>query len=237
MRTNTTHDMTLQPTRPQRARDLGHEELLELHRSYQDTRDLRLRNRLVELHLGLVGSISWRYRREGDLACQPDELFADGTTGLMKALDGFDWRKGFEFSTYATYHIRGAILRGIEQRQSGDRVLEEFNRVNLDADVHRGSNGDARPLGEVVADPDAIDPAEFASAAHHYRSLRAAVAQLPEDQRQVVEMRFGLTAEPSEPMRLSEIAEQLGVTVTRVHQIERQALVRLRASAALNTAA
>lgn len=121
------------------------------------------RQHLIEANLRLVRSVARRYR---GLGLDPLDLIQDGSIGLIRAVEKFDWRKGYKFSTYATWFIRQAIVqalvdqahtipiplyksqkirrldrvyRQLQQRQEADPTLEDL-AVEMDVGI-----------GEVVA--------------------------------------------------------------------------------------
>jgi RNA polymerase primary sigma factor len=97
------------------------------------------RNQMVQSNIRLAISIAKKYQNRG---CDFEDLVQESTLGLMKAVDRFDWRRGFKFSTYATWWIRQAVMRHITLQSSSirlpagannlvwraRRVAEEYNR-------------------------------------------------------------------------------------------------------------
>jgi RNA polymerase primary sigma factor len=226
--------------------------------------DARAKERMINSNLRLVVSIAKRYRGHG---VSFGDLIQEGVIGLNRAAEKFDWRKGFKFSTYATWWIRQACQRAIsnqgrtirvpahvhERRIKLARLTREFeiehNRepteqelaelsgyeeqhvvealdvaeasVSLNQTV--GDDGDGE-LGDLFADPDAVDPSEEAGDAVRRRSVRAALQELPERERRLLELRFGFAGEQQS---LDAIARELGVSRERVRQIETHALAAL----------
>lgn len=88
---------------------LSHQEEIELAKK-KDDGDKRARKKLIEHNLRLVFSISQKYTKYGfDL----NDLFSEGALGLMRAIDKFDWKRGYKVSTYATWWIHQSILKYI----------------------------------------------------------------------------------------------------------------------------
>ncbi len=104
--------------------DLGHR-LLTAHEEKRlakrvERGDLEAKDEMIHANLRLVVSIARRYRGAGDL--ELDELVQEGVFGLIRAVEKFDWRKGFRFSTYATLWIRQSIQRGLTARGHAIRL-------------------------------------------------------------------------------------------------------------------
>jgi RNA polymerase primary sigma factor len=106
--------------------------------------------------------------------------------------------------------------------QHVDEALDAADApVSLNASV--GSDGDAE-LGDLFSDPTATDPAEDAAESMKRQTVQKALAQLPERQRRIVELRYGFGGET---ISLEAIGKELGITRERVRQLERDALSRL----------
>jgi len=226
--------------------------------------DMVAKERMINCNLRLVVSIAKRYQTQGITL---GDLVQEGVLGLIRASEKFDWRKGFKFSTYATWWIRQAVQRGVANKARTIRipvhVVEREHKVTramreLVAELERDPSDDeiadrsklpveqvreVRAAARAVASTDApvgeggdatlgdlfagTGPSteEEASGSLRDIAVREAVSRLPDRERDVIELRFGLVGEG--PTSLEQIGRQLGITRERVRQIEVEALRRL----------
>jgi len=117
--------------------------------------DEQAREKLASSNLRLVISIAKKYRNYGLPFL---DLIQEGNLGLMKAIEKFDWRKGYKFSTYATWWIRQAILKALTNRSRTVRVpahMKELSRkIDRVEEEYIQENGTEPPIEKVAEDLD-----------------------------------------------------------------------------------
>src|ERR687889_2799944 len=190
--------------------------------------DMAAKDRMINSNLRLVVSIARRYQGQG---LPLGDLVQEGMLGLIRAVEKFDWRKGFRFSTYGTLWIRQAIQRGLENTSrtirlpvhmsqrarkvarierelalklgheptneeianAAELTVEEVEEIraadqapaSLDKTV--GDDGDTA-FGDLLA-ADQLSPEEEVADQWQAQALQSAVADLPEQERRVIELR------------------------------------------------
>jgi RNA polymerase primary sigma factor len=210
------------------------------------------KDRFIRANLRLVVSIARRYPLPQGMDL--GDLIQEGNLGLEHAVDKFDWRRGFKFSTYSTFWIRQSIGRALDTKGSliripGDRSAQlrsmmrqtggdaglldaanaELHRLttNVSLDKTVGDDGDAS-LGDLIANDDR-SPEDIVIAAVDSELLDELLGTLDERGRYAVESRFGLL--DGEKHSFREIGEQLGITAEAARRLMHRALDHLRGDA------
>jgi RNA polymerase primary sigma factor len=224
----------------------------ELQRAVRDAANAK--DRFIRANLRLVVSVARRYPLPPGMELL--DLIQEGNLGLEHAVDKFDWRKGFKFSTYATFWIRQAIGRALDQKASlvrlpGDRsasLRAALRQVSGDGDelddeharLHRLTtptsldrtigDDDSNELIDLLPDSNPGPEAQVIARADD-QMVTDLLSVLDSRARRAVEQRFGLSDGRKRSYR--EVGEELGVTAEAARRLVKRAVntVRDQASA------
>ena len=228
----------------------------EMRKAVKDAADAK--DRFIRANLRLVVSIARRYPLPPSMELL--DLIQEGNLGLEHAVDKFDWRKGFKFSTYATFWIRQAIGRALDQKASlvrlpGDRSAslraalrqvagdgEELDDENarlyrlttptsLDRPV---GDDDGSELVDLLA-ADVPTPEQVLIDREEEQDLHDLLGVLDSRARYAVEQRFGLTDGRKRSYR--EVGEELGVTAEAARRLVKRAVEAVREEALARSSA
>lgn len=168
-----------------------------------------VRNHLLRANLRLVVSLA---RKFADQRCPFEDLVSEGHLPLIRAIELFDFGRGFRFSTYATWAIRNHLVRVLQEEQKKNSRFQSTET-------------------EILEEPESPETSpEEVEKLHESRKKRVAqlLNELPDRERQIVSARFGLTDYGRE-QSLSEIGDVLGISKERVRQLTIRAIDRLGA--------
>lgn len=166
-----------------------------------------IRNHIVQANTRLVVSIARRLKSSWDAF---DEMISTGNFILIRAVERFDYSRGFRFSTYATHSVERELLRLL-----GKGRKRQLTEVSTSSEI----------LLETVEDPIVSEfHAEQDRRVRYVRSLIESVS--PERERRIVISRFGLNSERSRTLR--EIGEEMGLSKERIRQLQIRAVERLQ---------
>ena len=139
---------------------LGKEEEVELAQAIERG-DLEAKERLINSNLRLVVATAKRFQSRGLSLL---DLIQEGILGLIRASEKFDWRKGFKFSTYATFWIRQAVQRALDNNSRTIRVpttVAQLERKISRAEREFEASFGRAPSDDELATAAEVDPAEF----------------------------------------------------------------------------
>lgn len=178
--------------------------------------DENARNTLVEHNLRLVVYIAKKFENTGTGI---EDLISIGTVGLIKAINTFNAEKNIKLATYASRCIENEILMYIRKNSSHRCDISIDEPLNVDWD------GNELLLSDVLGSEEDEVTYEF-EIREERRRVRDAVATLPERERVIIEMRYGLGGKKE--MTQKEVADSLGISQSYISRLEKRIISELK---------
>ncbi|MDU0329302.1 FliA/WhiG family RNA polymerase sigma factor [Paenibacillus sp. 3LSP] len=242
---------------------LNHADLWE---SWKEHGDLEAKKQLIEKYLPIVDYVSGRLAVGLPKNVSKDDLASNGVMGLIDAVEKFDYKRGPQFETYASWRVRGAILDGLRQgdwvprsvREKAKKIEEGYQHLEqqylrsvTDAEMSSYLNVSEKefqsmlqevavmtlcsledPIREeesetrltLLVDEKAKNPDYKVREFYLRESLAKGIEKLTEKERTVVSLLY------YEDLSLSEIAEVMSLSPSRISQLHSKAILRLRGS-------
>jgi RNA polymerase primary sigma factor len=170
-----------------------------------------VKNEIIRANLRLVVAIAKRYAYRGEPLF---DVISDGNVALIRAVEKFDYARGFKFSTYATW----AIIRTFAQT------------ISLAHRRHTRFLTGAEGVLQTTPDERINQQAEEADQTQRRAQIARIMAHLDDREQQIIRFRYGL-GNSCEPMTLKEVGNGIGVTKERIRQLQTRALANLRQAA------
>ena len=171
---------------------------------------------LVEHNLRLVVYIARRFENTGILL---EDLISIGTIGLMKAISTYRLDKKIKLATYASRCIENEILMYIR------KTAKEKTEVSLDEPINMDGDGNELLLGDILGTEEDVVMKPLEEDVD-LGVLRQSLRELPERERDLINMRFGL--EGRQELTQKEAAQKMGISQSYISRLEKRILLRLR---------
>ncbi len=237
---------------------------MELWRKWKEDKDIEAKKKLIEFYLPLVDYVTNRMAIGLPKNVSKDDLASSGVMGLIDAIEKFDYRRGLQFETYASWRIRGAMIDGLRQgdwvprsvREKAKKIEEAYQQLEqqylrsvTDAEISSYLNVSERdfrtmvqeiavttvvsledPIREeesetrmsMLVDEKAKNPDHKVQQFFLKETLVKGIERLTEKERIVISLFY------YEELSLSEIAEVMSLSPSRISQLHSKAILRLR---------
>lgn len=178
--------------------------------------DEEVKSSLVEHNLRLVVYIARKFDNTG---ADSDDLVSVGTIGLIKAVNSFRPDKNIKLATYASRCIENEILMYLR------RLVRVKNEVSFDEPLNTDWEGNELLLSDILGtDSDSVY--KDIESGVEKELLRSALARLPERERRIMNLRFGLDGR--EEMTQKDVADLLGISQSYISRLEKKIIARLK---------
>jgi RNA polymerase primary sigma factor len=192
--------------------------------------DLVAKQRMIEANLRLVVHNAKRYRRRDETSALTfADLIQEGTIGLIRASEKFDWRKGFKFSTYATLWIRQAIRRAIAEKERTIRLpvhvadrVDKLHRAERTLTLELGRDPEPPELAEAL-DVDVEEIEELRALARVPVSLESPVGE--EDDHELGALLADDAPAPDTIVLHAAVSREVQEAITHLGPLERRVIV------------
>ncbi|MBD3918263.1 FliA/WhiG family RNA polymerase sigma factor [Paenibacillus sp. PR3] len=243
---------------------------IEKWRKWKTEKDIEAKKQLIEQYLPLVDYVKSRMAIGLPKTVSKDDLYSNGVMGLIDAIEKFDYERGLQFETYASWRIRGSIIDGLRQgdwvprsvRDKAKRIEEAYQlleqkylRSVSDAEISSYLNVSENeynvmlqeiavtticsledPIREeesetrlsLLVDEKAKNPDYKVHEFYLKESLMKGIERLTPKERTVISLFY------YEELSLSEIAEVMSLSPSRISQLHSKAILRLRGALAKN---
>ena len=178
--------------------------------------DEQAKQTLIEHNLRLVVYIARRFESSGT---NLEDLISIGTSGLIKAIGTYRLEKNIKLATYAARCIENEILMHIR------KISSQKAEISLDEPINMDYEGNELLLSDIIGTDENIVTGRLEDDVD-IQLLRQALKELPDREREIVQMRYGL--EGRKELTQKEVAQKMGISQSYISRLEKRIMLRLR---------